>query len=62
MKEFFIRLLCKHHWKLVNTIHGDEAMATRKRSHWKCKKCGKQHLDMRYPHKATIKRFIEDRA
>ena len=62
MSAFLKRLFCNHRWELVDTIHGDEAMATRKRSHWRCKSCGKHHLDGRYPSEVTIKRFLEDSA
>ena len=40
MMRFLKRLLCKHVFYCMRTIHGDEANYAR--SQWCCVKCGKQ--------------------
>lgn len=36
------RVFCKHDWKFVRNIYGDEIIARGyKRSEWVCSKCGK---------------------
>lgn len=42
----FKRLFCKHDYKHLRNIHGDEIIARNwKRSEWKCAKCGKTKLE-----------------
>lgn len=38
---FLKRLACKHEWRFVRNIYGDEInMAGGRRSWWRCPKCG----------------------
>ena len=40
IKEIIKSILCKHNYKLVRTIHGDEIINMGyARSEWKCSKC-----------------------
>lgn len=42
MIKFIKRLFCKHNYKFVRNIYGDEVRYLGwKRSEWKCSKCGK---------------------
>ena len=36
------RLFCKHDYRFVRNIYGDEINYLNKRSEWKCSKCGKR--------------------
>jgi len=47
MKRLVKQLFCKHSFKFVRNIYGDEIYMTGrfKRSWWKCEKCGLQQSE-----------------
>ena len=48
------RLFCKHDYKFVRNIYGDEIRYVGwKRSEWKCSKCGKIKLKDNLYHEVT---------
>ena len=39
IKKIIKSIFCKHDYKLIRTIHGDQINQLNARSEWQCKKC-----------------------